>query len=235
MINTPGDNILLSAPEHIYGVRLEPIVDLFSRQIISYEVLSRLAPQQDPEAFFAQLPTSDKVTLFCHQVGQLKSLYKPGKYFLNLPLEALIESRHFERLLDVCAPWVTIEIQDASFFDSLSLRHKLCLRERIGQLRQQRIAVWLDDLCEHSVLPFYHYGIEADGVKIDKQAFWRLSNHPPALRQLVNQCKGISAQIIIEGIEDAVHLEVARESGARFGQGYLWPYERWLHADLSSL
>lgn len=231
MINISADNILLSVNQHISGLRLEPIVNLFSGQVISHEVLSQLPPSRDPEAFFANLPVTDSVALFCHQVDLLKSLQKSGRYFLNLPLKALIDDRLFARLLDVCESWITIEIQDAPLFGTLNRQHQRCLCERIKLLQQERISVWLDDLTDRCMESFHRYAFDVGGVKIDKYAFWALCNNRRALRQLVAQCADISPQIVIEGIEDSLHLELARQSGANLGQGYLWPHKRWSLTD----
>ncbi|HEY3986827.1 EAL domain-containing protein [Cedecea sp.] len=235
MINISADNILLSVNKHISGLCFEPIVNLFSGQVISHEILSRLTQDRDPEVFFTHLSAQDSMALFCHQVRLLKSLQVPGRYFLNLPLMALIDDRLFARLLDVCEPWITIEIQDAPLFGTLSRQHKLCLCERIKLLQQQRISVWLDDVTDTCVQSFHRYAIDVGGVKIDKHALWTLSKNHRALRQLVAQCADISPQIVIEGIEDSLHLELARRAGAGFGQGYLWPHKRWLHAEALSL
>jgi EAL domain-containing protein (putative c-di-GMP-specific phosphodiesterase class I) len=235
MINISSDNILLSVDQHISGLRLEPIVNLFSGHVIHYEVLSQLTPSRDPDVFFANLPASDSVALFCHQTELLKSRPKPGRYCLNLPLMALIDERLFTRLLDVCESWITIEIQDAPLFGLCSRQHQLCLCERIKLLQQQRISVWLDDLTEGCIESFHRYAIDVGGVKIDKQAFWTLGKNPRALQRLVARCADISPHIIIEGIEDTHHLELARQSGASFGQGYLWPHKRWLLSDTLSL
>ncbi|NIF34329.1 EAL domain-containing protein [Enterobacter sp. Cy-643] len=236
MINISRDNNLLSVDQHISGFRLEPIVNLFSGHIISHEVLSQLAaPSRDSEVFFANLSAADSVALFCRQANLLKSRQASGSFFLNLPLMALIDERLFARLLDVCESWITIEIQDAPLFDTCSRRHQLCLRERIKLLQQQRISVWLDDLTEGCIESFHRYAIDVGGVKIDKQAFWTLGKNPRALQRLVARCADISPHIIIEGIEDTHHLELARQSGARLGQGYLWPHKRWLLSDTLSL
>ncbi|AIR63936.1 EAL domain-containing protein [Cedecea neteri] len=235
MINISSDNILLSVNQHISGLRLEPIVNLFNGHVISHEVLSQLTPSSDADDFFAHLPVFDSMAIFCHQVGLLKSLQAPGTYTLNLPLMALIDERLFTRLLDVCESWITIEIQDAPLFGLCSRQHQLCLCERIKLLQQQRISVWLDDLTDGCIESFHRYAIDVGGVKIDKHAFWTLSKNPRALRQLVAQCADISPQIVIEGIEDNHHLELARQSGASYGQGYLWPHKRWLLSDALSL
>lgn len=235
MINISADNNLLSDNQHISAFHLEPIVNLFSGQVISHEVLSQLSPSRDADAFFANLPVDHSMALFCHQVNLLKSLQKTGRYFLNLPFLALIHDRLFTRLLDVCESWITIEIQDAPLFGTLPRQHQLCLCERIKLLQQQGISVWLDDLTDGCIESFHHCAIYVGGVKIDKQAFWRLSKNHRTLRQLVARCADISPHIVIEGIENSHHLELARQSGATLGQGYLWPHKRCVFTDTLSL
>lgn len=235
MINISSDNILLSANQHISGLRLEPIVNLFNGRVITHEVLSQLSPSNDADDFFAHLPVSDSMALFCHQASLLKSLPEPGGYSLNLPLMALIDDRLFTRLLDVCESWITIEIQDAPHFGTCSRQHQLRLCERIKLLQQRKISVWLDDLTDTCIASFHRYAIDVGGVKIDKHAFWTLSKNRRALRQLVAQCADISPQVVIEGIENTQHLELARQSGASLGQGYLWPHKRRLLSDTLSL
>jgi predicted signal transduction protein with EAL and GGDEF domain len=55
------------------------------------------------------------------------------------------------------------------------------------------------------------------GIKIDKEAFWRL-RATPALRQLVSLCFQLAGKVLIEGIETERDRTWALQAGADFGQ-----------------
>jgi EAL domain-containing protein (putative c-di-GMP-specific phosphodiesterase class I) len=77
-----------------------------------------------------------------------------------------------------------------------------------------------------SVQSFLSCRLPLSGIKIDKEAFWRLRD-TPALRQLVSLCFQLAGKVLIEGIETERDRTWALQAGADLGQGYYWPSWTW--------
>jgi EAL domain-containing protein (putative c-di-GMP-specific phosphodiesterase class I) len=119
---------------------------------------------------------------------------------------------------------LNIEFVDLASFLALS-RRRSSAWFRILQLSRQGHAIWLDD-DDVLVQSFLSCRLPLSGIKIDKEAFWRLRD-TPALRQLVSLCFQLAGKVLIEGIETERDRTWALQAGADLGQGYYWPSWTW--------
>lgn len=209
-------------PCGIAGIKLEPIVNLATHQMIGVEVLSLLSPPLQSEPWFQQLSAEHALDLLHAQVTALKNRIPWHNLFINLPITLLTEEDLFRRLLPLPGPGANIEIVEPALL--LSLPHALRARaiENLHILARRGCRIWLDDIDEAQIQGFIASRLPLSGIKIDKMAFWRLKS-TPALLTLVNLCAKIAQNVLIEGIETQQDLALARKAGAGFGQGYLWP------------
>lgn len=70
-------------------------------------------------------------------------------------------------------------------------------------------------------------GIEWDIIKIDRSCFKGALIDEAArksLRSTVRLASSFAGTVVVEGIETQLHLELAREAGAEYGQGWLFPF-----------
>lgn len=219
--------------------RLQPIINAQSGEVFGYEMLTRFLSPSQAENYFRQATSEDVMMLFESQqewVGQQTD--SPHRYFCNLPVEILKDTDLCSKLLldlgelrstqeyespDALFNRCVVELQDPEVIPQLSESSLLHLNTHLSALREQSISVWIDDVTQALLPSMEHLEGVVDGIKIDKETFWYLSNRPFELKQFIARCKQICSLTLIEGIETAWHCEQAIEAGADFLQGYFWP------------
>ena len=212
--------------QDIVGIKLEPVVALTSQQRVGVEVLSVLSDTCYSEDFFRHQPAGWSMTLLEAQLAALKNTPHGHNLFINLPITVLTEPTSFQRLIKLKNTPLNIEIVDPPVFLTFSAAQKQSAIQNMRTLRQQGHSIWLDDIDEIIIQPFLFCRLPLSGIKIDKDAFWRL-RATPALRQLVSRCFQLAGSVLIEGIETERDRTWALQAGADFGQGYYWPSWTW--------
>ncbi len=210
----------------IIGIKLEPIVDLSTSRTLGAEVLSVLTSHQQNERFFSDQSAAQSLMLLEAQLATLKNVHSVSNLFINLPITVLTVSELFQRLLHVKSPPLNIELVEPASFFSLSAGLRECVTQRLQLLTMQGHRLWLDDVDEALIRPFLSCQLPLCGIKIDKDAFWRL-RATSALAALVGLCSQVAGQVLIEGIETEQDRAYALQAGAGLGQGYLWPSWYW--------
>jgi len=212
--------------QDIVGIKLEPIVALSSLRQVGVEVLSVLSDTRHSEDFFCERSADWSIALLEAQLAALKNTPHGHNLFINLPITVLTEPASFQRLIRLSAAPLSIEIVDLASFLALPVAQKQRVIQNLQQLRKQGHAIWLDDVDEVLAQSFLACRLPLSGIKIDKEAFWRLRD-TPALRQLVSLCFQLAGKVLIEGIETERDRTWALQAGADLGQGYYWPYWTW--------
>lgn len=121
---------------------------------------------------------------------------------------------------------LNIEFVDPASILALSVAQKQFVVQNLHQLSRRGHAIWLDDIDDVLVQSFLSFRLPLSGIKIDKEAFWRLRD-TPELRQLVSLCFQLAGKVLIEGIETERDRTWALQAGADLGQGYYWPSWTW--------
>ena len=203
--------------ECIKGLRLQPLVNLASEEVVAYEVLV-LMDEGDTERFFRTLAPVNSLALFFWQAQMV--LRQQGHFWLNLPVaifcdpslvELLAAYEHQQRL--------TIEIQDPENLLRQNVMDENVLRHSLIRLRSMGWTIWIDDLTQGLAGNLISRNFHVNGVKIDRREL----NANPLFNLLIKAAKRISPHILVEGIECQADLQKAKESHALLGQGYLWP------------
>jgi len=123
-------------------------------------------------------------------------------------------------------PWLasrlTLEITE-----SAPLREIADVGVRLGALRSLGCHIALDDFGARFATPTHLRGvaIEWDIVKLDRTCFGDLQSLPQAhdrLRSAIARASSLASVVVVEGIETREHLDVAREAGAHYGQGWVF-------------
>ncbi|WP_326469207.1 EAL domain-containing protein [Enterobacter wuhouensis] len=209
--------------QNISGLRFQPLVDFHTGHVVAHEVLVEI-PCVNLDVFFASLPARSALQIFFWQATTLLQMPDRGHYWLNLPAEHFLDDRALRLLLSLRHQQrITIEIQDPLTITRMSEAERQRLRNSLIQLRAAGWKIWLDDLTRDLTEDFLRLALALDGVKIDRSEL----NARGSLRAYIESVKtGIADRIVIEGIENSQDLERARATGARFGQGFLWPESR---------
>lgn len=210
----------------ITGIKLEPIVVLATSHRIGVEVLSILSPARQSEDFFHEQSAEQSLMLLEAQLGVLKNVPGCNNIFINVPITVLTVPALFLHLLQLRSPPLNIEIVDPTDFFKLTDAQRHQVIRRLNQLTIEGHRIWLDDMDDVMIRPFLAWPLPLSGIKIDKEAFWRL-RATPALRRLVTQCFRLAGNVLIEGIETEKDRACAQQAGAQLGQGYYWPSWTW--------
>lgn len=212
----------------------QPIISLSERQIIGYEALSRgpsNSPLHSPIALFAvarQAGRLNELEIACRQSAcrRFNEQQLPGKLFLNVSPESLLESAHqpgrtLQLLQNFGIPpsQVVIELTEQTPIDDFQL-----LQTALHHYRAMGFSIALDDLgAGYSSLRLWSE-LRPDYVKIDRHFIDGI--HQDALKRefvgsILQIAKASRAQVIAEGIEVPEELAVLTEMGVDLVQGYL--------------
>ncbi|MGF6331760.1 diguanylate cyclase (GGDEF)-like protein [Pseudomonas sp. BS3782 TE3695] len=212
----------------------QPIISLSERRIIGYEALSRgpsNSPLHSPVALFAvarQAGRLSELEIACRQSAcrRFNEQQLPGKLFLNVSPESLLEAAHqpgrtLQLLQDFGIPpsQVVIELTEQTPTDDFQL-----LQNALHHYRAMGFSIALDDLgAGYSSLRLWSE-LRPDYVKIDRHFIDGI--HQDALKRefvgsILQIAKASRAKVIAEGIELPEELAVLTEMGVDLVQGYL--------------
>ncbi|MBK5416429.1 bifunctional diguanylate cyclase/phosphodiesterase [Pseudomonas sp. TH31] len=212
----------------------QPIISLSERRIVGYEALSRgpsNSPLHSPIALFAvarQGGRLNELEIACRESAcrRFNEQQLPGKLFLNVSPESLLEAAHqpgrtLQLLQDFGIPpsQVVIELTEQTPTDDFQL-----LQTALHHYRAMGFSIALDDLgAGYSSLRLWSE-LRPDYVKIDRHFIDGI--HQDALKRefvgsILQIAKASRAQVIAEGIELPEELAVLTEMGVDLVQGYL--------------
>ncbi|MHC8332060.1 bifunctional diguanylate cyclase/phosphodiesterase [Pseudomonas sp. LB3P25] len=212
----------------------QPIISLSERRIVGYEALTRgpsNSPLHSPLALFAvarQAGRLSELEIACRQSAcrRFNEQQLPGKLFLNVSPESLLEAAHqpgrtLQLLQDFGIPpsQVVIELTEQTPTDDFEL-----LQTALHHYRAMGFSIALDDLgAGYSSLRLWSE-LRPDYVKIDRHFIDGI--HQDALKRefvgsILQIAKASRAQVIAEGIELPEELAVLTEMGVDLIQGYL--------------
>lgn len=180
----------------------------------------------EPEHFFRTFSPDVCLLQFFDQMDIVQQMKLTTPCFLNLPVRVLAEPECLRRLTQIRVCYrrnVVIEVQDPAEIVIAENRMADAVMNGVNSLRCYGWQVWLDDLTYSVCRVLSRAGMQFDGVKIDRKEL----AHPQSLETLVKQARKLVAyqenNVLIEGIETEDELARARNSGACWGQGFLWP------------
>jgi diguanylate cyclase (GGDEF)-like protein len=212
----------------------QPIICLSERRILGYEALTRgpsNSPLHSPIALFAvarQAGRLSELEIACRQSAcrRFNEQQLPGKLFLNVSPESLLEAAHqpgrtLQLLQDlgIAPSQVVIELTEQTPIDDFQL-----LQTALHHYRAMGFSIALDDLgAGYSSLRLWSE-LRPDYVKIDRHFIDGI--HQDALKRefvgsILQIAKASRAQVIAEGIELPEELAVLTEMGVDLVQGYL--------------
>jgi EAL domain-containing protein (putative c-di-GMP-specific phosphodiesterase class I) len=219
-------------------VRLQPIFDMHHERIAGYEALVRWEhPERGPVSPAEFIALAEETQLIvpvgqyvfedvCQTLAMMRE--RTGA---NLPFVAVnVSARQLEQgdLLDTVRAQCTRHEVPASAL-KIEITESLSLDiERVGALIERCHAlgmkVALDDFgTGYSNLGHLHK-LRFDTVKLDQGFVRQMLEAPRCLaivRAIVSMVRALDADLVAEGVEDQAQLDVLRQMGARYAQGWL--------------
>ncbi|MFC0709195.1 EAL domain-containing protein [Azorhizophilus paspali] len=212
------------------GVEYQPIVEVASGNAIGHEALARFRSAAgcnlQPEQVFCTLHDSP-LSLFQLElkIKKLQILQAPesGLLFLNIDQDAfatfLDEVRH--PLVELLAghPRTVVEITENSSISDAQVSIAM-----LGRFGSAGIPMALDDIGAHDSLVSLDVLARVDYLKLARDWLNRLSgpHDRPLLHSLLDFARQSGKAVVLEGVETAEHLRLARRLGIGLVQGYLF-------------
>ncbi|HEX8596570.1 MAG TPA: bifunctional diguanylate cyclase/phosphodiesterase [Pseudomonas sp.] len=212
----------------------QPIVSLSERRILGYEALTRgpsNSSLHSPVNLFAiarQAGRLSELELLCRESAcrRFSQQKLPGKLFLNISPESLLEPAHPPgRTLQLLQRYgiapsdVVIELTEQTPTEDFEL-----LYTALHHYRDMGFSIAMDDLgAGYSSLRLWSE-LRPEYVKIDRHFIDGI--HQDAVKRefvgsMLQMARASRAQVIAEGIELPEELAVLREMGVELVQGYL--------------
>lgn len=218
----------LRQPNQFHALK-QPIFRFSDEEKVGYEFLSRswVKGFEMPDDFFRLSLEADMLTLVDHQcfktcIAAGSELPPETKRHLNLfpstlisiPVQHLLEPFLTSNQLNYC-----IEISEQQIIGDPSYLVPVVLA-----FKRAGICIAIDDVgfgrsCLESLVL-----LEPDIIKIDKR--WvkgvaRTKDHLQSLKRLIKIAESLDAEVIAEGIETVEDLNVLKDLGVKYGQGFL--------------
>jgi diguanylate cyclase (GGDEF)-like protein len=226
----------------------QPILRLDSGAVVGYEALLRWRhPQQGllgPNEFLLQAEESGLLEAIDWQIYELViaqawQLVANGGYVsINVGARHLRSAKfvpELQRLLqryELPAQRLRIEVTERSLFEQPELA-----RELLASLREVGVSLALDDFgTGYSSLSYLHQ-FPLQVLKIDRSFVEAIDLPKPGnalavLRAICALGESLGMEVVAEGIESQAQLDMVRELGCEFGQGFMLglpqPALRWL-------
>lgn len=212
----------------------QPIIDIRNQQCIGYEALIRGPVNSHlhlPRVLFnvaRQHKKNKELELLCCQIQVNAFLQQglSGVLFLNFSPELFID---IVRSQPQCRPWaitgdqrpqpqIVIELsENESTYDYEQLRIA------VEYCRRENVQFAIDDLGEGYASLRLWAELNPEFVKLDRYFIHQLPKHPfkqQLLRALSQLAQSAGTNIIAEGIESEVELNLLQKLGVSHGQGF---------------
>ena len=218
----------------------QPIVSLSTGKIDSFEALVRWEHHSlgsiDPENF---IPLSEETGLIiplgrwvlseaCQQLINWKKnswRYIPLSISVNI---SGIQLSHPKLLGQIDKILQTLQLEGKylklEITESNLMENSVTITKVLEKLKEREIKLCIDDFgTGYSSLSYLRY-LPIDTVKIDRSFIVQHNNdrNYDIVKAIVNLAHSLGLDVIAEGIETEIQLNILRELGCEYGQGYLF-------------
>lgn len=221
-----NDNIYNS----IIGFRIQPLVSLQTKEIVAWEILSRLSPElHDICEFFSQITPAQSLAIFFSQFHAAKAnAHRTGQaqYWLNLPVAVIADEFSIEQLNTLPHKGdFAIEVQDPENIKHLDLLSRFNFVKGLRRLKKSGWGIYLDDITPDLTGEVDAIGMRFNGIKTCRSTLPQSNTELKEFIHWVSALRSYATTIVVEGIETESMRNHAALSGANLGQGFLWPEE----------
>jgi EAL domain-containing protein (putative c-di-GMP-specific phosphodiesterase class I) len=204
---------------------VQPIVDLENGTLAGAEALARFPglPRRGPDVWFAEahavgLGIELEALAFRRALQTLETMPGLPKLGINVTPDMLI-SDDLIALLDECPPQrIVIELTEHLAIDDYPRA-----RRAADELRTAGVSLAIDDVGTGYSSLRHIVELEPDRIKLDRAFIAGVETNriwAQMAEALVQVAGGTGARLVAEGIETGRQLEIARDLGIRYGQGY---------------
>lgn len=214
----------------------QPIMNIQGSKLLGYEGLLRSIHTKSPEVLFSrarvqnQLFDLDMLSIY-KAIQQLEdmpiSFHQSHQHiFLNVYPSTLTNASFITVLLDLMHsnpnifsyPKVVFEIVESQVSQNIH-----CLKKAVDDLRTIGFKIALDDFGKGDASIIKLMELKPDFIKMDSYFSRDLSysaEKQKIMQYVLKYCSENNMEVVLEGIETEKDLEMAKELGVRYGQGY---------------
>jgi len=210
----------------------QPIIDLQTMRLTSFEALARWRHSElgwiAPSEF---IPITERISvveqisdgLLAHAAAQAGRWPSSVSLSFNLSAVQLCALSAAEKIISIIAEAglppsrLQIEVTETALLADFHVA-----RRNLAHLRSHGVRILLDDFGAGYASISYLREIEFDGVKLDGTIIERASNGGglPLLQGVVRLCDSMGLPCVAERIETGEELDMLRDLGCRYGQGF---------------
>ena len=217
----------------------QPIVDLKSQEIVSFEALVRWQHPTEgiiPPSVF--VPIAEEIGLItplgqwvlyeaCLQLHKWRTVYNPYlRMNINLSTKQFIHPNLIQQIdyvlttTGVEATALNLEITESMAMNKSSISSNI-----LQKLKNKGIGLSIDDFgTGYSSLSYLHH-LPVDVIKIDRSFISRIGpddKDSNVAQSIINLAHNMGLKVVAEGIETKYQLDCATKLGAEYGQGYFF-------------
>lgn len=206
---------------------IQPIFNLETWKVFGYEALLRCEYYQNPELVFKdatnrnrlyELDTSSIFKAFTSEGTAHKRL------FINIFPSTMINPSFISFIDNLKSQSVSNDKVIFEINESEKVSDMRLLRKIVTYLKKKGFSIALDDLGKGEASLKTVKELELDFVKLDPsfpKGLYSSLKKQNDIQMLLKICETNNIKLILEGIEDARDLAIAKMLGVNFGQGYL--------------
>jgi EAL domain-containing protein (putative c-di-GMP-specific phosphodiesterase class I) len=204
---------------------LQPVVDLEKGLLVGAEALARFSnlPRRGPDVWFAEahavgLGLELEALAIRRALQTLESMPALPRIGINVTPAMLISGDVMELLDGHPGDRITIELTEHLAIDDYPRARRV-----VDELRATGIKLAIDDVGTGYSSLRHIVELGPDRIKLDRAFVAGVESNSiwgQMAEALVQVASGTGAALVAEGIETARQLEIAREIGIHYGQGY---------------
>lgn len=242
-LNSGFDNYMKSNAEKVkqfqgfidrlsFSLHLQPIVDLKTLEPTHYEMLCRFdeGDTQEWVMFGEDIGMASEFDLAVCERAINYVNFKAGttntRFSINLSGQSIENETFFGSLSDLLAKKSNLNKRLMfEITESAHIRDLDKVSYFVDELRKQGYQVALDDFGAGTSSFQYLQGLHIDYVKIDGKYIRKILSSQRDLamvKNLTQMCADLGVKVIAEFVEDIKQVDVLRELGVGYGQGYLF-------------
>ena len=216
---------------NVFNTVSQRIVCLRDDSLAGYELLSRssVVGLESPSDFFRTCLESNVLTyvdLACLKtsIAATRALRHPITVHVNIFPSTILSTP-----TDALCRLFSSGSQQVRFCLEVSEQQCICdpreLRRKLDALREHGVLIALDDVGFGRTSLELLIMVEPNVVKIDGEfvrGASRDASQRKALGRLVRVIDTLKADLVAEGIETPEHLDIVRQTGVPYGQGFMW-------------
>jgi diguanylate cyclase (GGDEF)-like protein len=213
----------------------QPIVDLKSRRIVSFESLGRwhhpVSGLISPDTF---VPLAEELGLLNMVSGQLfgdacrdAATWRDDiSLTFNFSPSQLSDRRFADAILAVLSDaGLPAHRLEAEITESALVADLEATRHAIQTLRNSGVRIVIDDFGTGYSSLYHLYELRFDRLKIDRRFIRELATSSESqifMRAIIGLCKGLNLTVTAEGVETEAQAAAAFQHGVQQGQGFLF-------------